>query len=46
MNPRWLLRTSRLAHNAPSARRVWRVLGVLAACLAVARAQWLIGSPF
>jgi hypothetical protein len=46
MNPRWLPRTSRLAHNARSARLVQRVLGVLAACLEVARAQWLIGIPF
>ncbi|SEN62905.1 hypothetical protein SAMN04488003_12343 [Loktanella fryxellensis] len=43
MNPLWLLRASRWARNPPSARRVWLVLGVIAACLVLAGAEWLLG---
>lgn len=43
MNPRWLLHASRWARNPPSARKVWLVLGVVAACLALAGAERLMG---
>jgi hypothetical protein len=45
MNPLWLLRASRWARNPPSARRVWLVLGVIAACLLLAGAERLFGGP-
>ncbi|MFZ3582671.1 hypothetical protein ACOI1H_10930 [Loktanella sp. DJP18] len=44
MNPRWLLRTSQWARNPPSAGRVWLVLGVIAACLALAGIERLTGA--
>ena len=43
MNPRWLLRASQWARNPPPARRVWLVLGVIAACLALAGVERLWG---
>ena len=43
MNPRWLLRASQWARNPPPARRVWLVLGVIAACLALAGIERLAG---
>ena len=43
MNPRWLLRASRWARHPPPARRVWLVLGVIAACLALAGLERLAG---
>ena len=43
MNPRWLLRASQWARNPPPARRVWLVLGVIAACLALAGVERLAG---
>ena len=36
MNPRWLLRASKLARHPQKARRVWLVMGVVVACLALA----------
>lgn len=45
MNPLWLLRASRWARNPPSARRVWLVLGVVAACLLLAGLERLTGTP-
>ena len=41
----WLMRAKRWARRPPSARRVALVLGVVAACLAVAGAEWLFGWP-
>ena len=43
MNPRWLLRASQWARNPPPARRVWLVMGVIAACLALAGVERLAG---
>ncbi len=43
MNARWLLRASRWARNPPSASRVWLVLGVVVACLALAGIEKLAG---
>ncbi len=43
MNPRWLLRASQWARNPPSASKVWLVLGVIAACLALAGGEYLLG---
>ncbi|MBU2359492.1 MAG: hypothetical protein KKB02_11280 [Alphaproteobacteria bacterium] len=46
MNPRWFLKLSQLARNPPKASRVWLVLGVVAACLALAGVERLVnGAP-
>jgi hypothetical protein len=41
----WLLRAKRWVQNPPSARRVVLILGVVAACLALAAVEWLVGWP-
>lgn len=41
----WMLRAKRWAQNPPSMRRVVLVLGVIAACLALAGFEWLWGWP-
>lgn len=41
----WLLRMARWARHPPSARRVVLVLGVVAACLALAAVERIWGWP-
>ncbi|MGR3373323.1 hypothetical protein [Pseudooceanicola nanhaiensis] len=41
----WLLRMVTWARNPPSAARVWLVLGVVAACLAIWGIEQLVGFP-
>ncbi|VDC31970.1 hypothetical protein [Pseudogemmobacter humi] len=46
MDPmRWLLRAKRWAAHPPPMRRVLLVLGVIAACLALAAFEWIWGWP-
>jgi len=45
MPVQWLLRMVTWARNPPSAARVWLVLGVVAACLAIWGIEQLVGFP-
>lgn len=45
MNPIWLLRMAKWVRRPPSARQVALVLGVVAACLAIAGFEFLFGWP-
>jgi len=45
LNTRWLVRMARWAHRPPSPRRVVFVLAVLAAVLALAAIEQLLGWP-
>jgi hypothetical protein len=41
----WLIRAKRWAANPPSARQVVLVLGLIAACLAIAGLEYVFGWP-
>lgn len=44
-NLRWFFRMAKWAHNPPSKQRVVLVLGIVAACLALAAVEHFIGWP-